>query len=426
MNDRANLLENDMDLDEVMPAQNVGSQDDSTGGATEGTTPAPTGSEDSSQGREGGAGDQGGGSRSRLPNLNPESGYTLFDDEDSGESQPAEQQPAAAARQPSDAGKSQQPAAKGQQPAQQPASDAKPGIVPEVPEWAKGTYDKLAKAVEQRLKNSVTAAQYDKEYKRQTDAIKTNLARYKTAEDYMAAGYMAQQRIRSGELAPKKLPDNATDAEKAAWRKANGIPDKPEAYDIPKVPGHDWMEHDAPVLNSFKGVAHKANLNQDQVAEVTTWYANQLQQAYKQRDAAFQELDRGDAITMEETLRNDPEIGNAEYRPTLTLIKRLMKDREAMPEAAAQKLMRSRDAQGHLLMNDPGVVKWLRGIAEARYGGADNEVRRTEHLTQLSSRKSELQRLLREDYNGYFEKGLDKEYQKIIEAEQGARQGGRR
>lgn len=413
MNDRVNTLDNDIDtLDEAMPV--TGGQDT---GASEsaGKAPAETGSEGAATGSDQGAG------RSKLPNLNPDSGYTLFDDDDvetASESDVKGQAQAATGKAPASDGKGKPQQAA---PAAEPGAEPKAAAPAVVPDWAKGTYDKLAKAVEQRLKNTVTAAQYDKEYKRQTDAIKANLARYKTAEDYMAAGYMAQQRIRSGELAPKKLPDNATEAEKAAWRKANGIPEKPEAYDIPKVAGHDWMEHDAPVLNSFKGVAHKANLNQEQVAEVTTWYANQLQQAYKQRDSAFQELDRSDAINMEETLRNDPEIGNAEYRPTLTLIKRLMKDREAMPEAAAQKLMKSRDSQGHLVMNDPGVVKWLRGIAEARYGGADTEVRRTERVTQLSSRKREIQEMRRTNIDEYYRKGLDKEYAEILAAEEGTR-----
>lgn len=419
MNDRVNTLENDLDLDEINPAQSVGS-DTSNADADPGDSKAPAqaGNEGGNQGREG-AGDQGSGSQSRVPKLVPDSGYTLFDDEpaETGEGDDAGEPPAAA-RQPVEGGK---PKKQDQQPAPAATPEPKAGAAAEVPDWAKGTYDKLAKAVEQRLKNTVTAAQYDKEYKRQTEAIKANLARYKTAEDYMAAGYMAQQRIRSGDLAPKKLPDGASEAEKAAWRKANGIPDKPEAYDIPKVAGHDWMEHDAPVLNSFKSVAHKANLNQEQVAQVTTWYANELQKAYKTRDAAFQELDRNDAINMEETLRNDPDIGNAEYRPSVTLVKRLLKDREVMPETAAQKLMRSRDAQGHLLMNDPNVVKWLRGIAEARYGGADKEVRRTEHIAQMSSRKAEIQKVMRENLDEYYRQGLDKEMVEIVAAEQGAK-----
>src|SRR5687767_4172297 len=39
----------------------------------------------------------------------------------------------------------------------------------------------------------------------------------------------AQNKIRSGELA-KPLPPNANEQERAEWRQANGIPEKPEGY----------------------------------------------------------------------------------------------------------------------------------------------------------------------------------------------------
>jgi hypothetical protein len=42
------------------------------------------------------------------------------------------------------------------------------------------------------------------------------------------------------------LPEDATEEDKAAWRKARGVPDKPEAYDLATPPkGMEWSDDSA-------------------------------------------------------------------------------------------------------------------------------------------------------------------------------------
>jgi hypothetical protein len=402
---------NDIEYDQVPSSptrtQSIHSSDPgpSDGGAPASTTPAEARSTS-------------GTSSGKIPSLVPERAESFFDDDPGETVSASDVQPQETV---SDTGNdaADTETVEASKPAEETKKDAKPASG----DWRDAIVSRLSKQIEQRLKTSVTAAQYDKEYKRRVDAVKANLARYKTPEDYMLAGYAAQERIRSGELAPKALDPKASEKEKAEWRKAMGIPEKPEQYDIPKVPGHDWNESDAPVLNSFKGVAHKANLNQQQVAEVSTWYAQELQKAYKYRDEAYSQLDRQGKIATEEALRADPEIGNAEFRPTINLVNRLLKDREFMPKESADRLLKARGPDGNLVMNDPGMVKMMRQMALARYGDADADMRRGEVVSRVNNRLAEIEQIMKTDINRYHREGLSDEYYRLQDEAAG---GGRR
>jgi hypothetical protein len=294
-------------------------------------------------------------------------------------------------------------------------------------DWREAFAARQIARVEKELRGKLLAKDFDKEFKKRSDAIRSTLARYKTADDYMDAGWSAQERIRSGEFRSTKLPENATPKEVAAWRKDNGIPAEAAAYDIPKVAGHQWTDDDKPALDSFKAAAHKANLPQDAVAAVTTWYANELQSALTARDEAFAALDTDDGKVAEDQLRADPDIGNAGFRPFIALIDRAFSDPESeLGGALGQLLRNARDAEGHLLRKNPMFLKHvIHPMAMERYGEAG--MPSSDVSTARSSRKAEIEKVMNESMDEYYRQKLDVEYSEIIEAEQSTKSGsGRR
>lgn len=103
-----------------------------------------------------------------------------------------------------------------------------------------------------------------------------------------------EAKISSGELkAPSKpLPANATDEQKATWRKDNGLPESPEAIvtglQLPNgvVPG----EADKPLLENFAKAAFAEGMSQDTYNKVVGWYyglQDNLQAEQVQADADF-------------------------------------------------------------------------------------------------------------------------------------------
>lgn len=281
--------------------------------------------------------------------------------------------------------------------------------------------------LEKDLRGKLLAKDFDKEFKKRSDAIKSRLARYKTREDYMDAGWAAQERIQSGELnKAAKLPADATPQEIAAYRKANNIPDKADAYEIPKVAGHEWTDADKPVLDVFKQAFHDLGLPQEAAGKLTTTYAQTMQKAIVAHEQAVNNLDKEGRASLEETLRADPDIGNAEYRPMITLVKRALADPEALPPDLVAALDGARGADGHLLLNKPAVMKHLGTLAVEHYG--DTGMPNGDAAARVAGdakRKAEIERVMgTDDY--YRDQAMQDEYQEILVREQTSKSGGGR
>jgi hypothetical protein len=250
------------------------------------------------------------------------------------------------------------------------------------------------------------------------EALARELGRYSTAEDYMLAGMAAREKIRSGEYRKSKLPDDATDKEVAAWRKENGIPETAENYEIPKVPGYQWQKTDDPYIESFKAEAHTANLSQDQMNAVTRWYAATIA---NQQDEYLQRLDEMDTQDREETrdtLR--AELGAAEFKTSISLASRLLKDSEVIPQTLSSKFLvaRFQDDQGNhrRLIDDAEMARFLISMARDTYG--DAALVNGDASGLANNRKKEIEEVMKTDINEYYRKGLDKELLDINKREE--------
>ncbi len=263
--------------------------------------------------------------------------------------------------------------------------------------------------------NELTAAKLDK----RREALKKRLARYKTVEDYMLAGLAAQERISSGEYRKAKLAADASDEEITEWRKENGIPEKPDGYEIPKIAGHKWTEEDTPFIDSFKRVAHDANIDQEQLNRFTAWYARNLAD---QQDTWLEKLaqqDRQDVEALEDELRS--ELGS-EFRPTSKLVQRFLKDSERGVGEFVKEMREARypDENGNYrrFINHPKLTKFLVGLALETYG--DAALIEGDGKGTASNRLKEIEKIRDTDINTYWRQGLDKEYTELVEKQNSA------
>lgn len=271
----------------------------------------------------------------------------------------------------------------------------------------------IAKALS-GIENKVTAAKLAK----RTDSLRKELSRYKSAEDYMLAGFAAREKIRSGEYRKTKLPEDATEEEVAAWRKDNGIPEKPAAYEIPKVAGHRWTEDDDPFIESFKGIAHNANFSQSQMDAAAKWYAATMAEQQDQYLQMMSSLDKEDRETARDTLR--AELGGSDFKPSLILMERLLKDEEAMPNGIGEKMMSARyqdeDGRSRRLINNPDIARFLISVARDTYG--DNAMISGDARTTMNNRKKEIEDLMSTDITEYYRRGWDQELLEINRKEE--------
>lgn len=217
-----------------------------------------------------------------------------------------------------------------------------------------------------------------------------------------------RQKVDSGELkVATPYPDKGKPEEQAAWRKAHGIPDKPEEYNLKFEDGLVIGDADKPIVDDFLKVAHEANTSPEQVNKLLHWYYGNQEKALE----AQAEKDRAFLAQSEDTLRAE---WGGEYRANVNMIKGLV---DTMPASIQDLFVNSRLSDGTALMNHPDMARWLvhnaRTInpvatvvpgAGANISGAiDDEITQIETLMKTDRKAynadAKIQARLRELYN---------------------------
>jgi hypothetical protein len=179
------------------------------------------------------------------------------------------------------------------------------------------------------------------------------LQRFTTPKDIFASYRALEQRLSAGELkAVTPFPKDGKPEEQSAWRKEQGLPEKPEAYDLTFDDGLVIGEEDKPFVDNFLKAAHAANYTPSQVKEALRFhYANQEAQA-EAREQADADLARKtiDALRLE---------WGGDYRTNMNGISALL---DTAPAGVKDKLKNSRTADGTPLMSDPDTLKFLVGM----------------------------------------------------------------
>lgn len=278
-------------------------------------------------------------------------------------------------------------------------------------DWRKGVVDyTLAK-----LKGKVPEDQLDK----RRSAMMNVLKRYGSEKDFAIGGFAAMEKIRSGEYRAK-LPADASADDIAAWREEVGIPAKPEGYDVPKIAGYKWTDADKPLIDTFKGFAHKANYTQEQVNAGAEWYVKTVQEAQEKYWEGISKTDNEDKEIVKDQLRT--EYGPSDYKPSIHLLDRLLNDQEVMPNSLGQSILTARytDANGQSkrLINSPDMARLLINYAKDTYG--EGSFITGDARTSMGNRKKEIEKVMAEDYDRYWKEGMADEYAQILEQEEKA------
>lgn len=164
----------------------------------------------------------------------------------------------------------------------------------------------------------------------------------------LADSYSAlQRRLSSGEFKPT-LPKNAKPEELTAWRKDNGIPEKPEAYDLT---GIAVPKEDSEIIGGFLKSAHQANMTPAQARTAVQSYYAELQRQSEARTAKDDEQRQStlDALNQE---------WGGGFRRNLNLIEGTILSK--FPESVRELLKHARLSDGTALFNS---VDALRGFA---------------------------------------------------------------
>lgn len=176
------------------------------------------------------------------------------------------------------------------------------------------------------------------------------LTRYATPEDVWKKARELEKKLSSGAFKPV-LTKDATPEDVASYRKAHGIPEAADKYDLKDL---NVEVQDKEFLGEILKVAHATNQTPDQIKPLIKTFFDLAQ---KSRDAAA-EQDSIAAKKAEDALRAD---WGTDYRKHSNLINGLM-DLTGNP-AFNESLMEGRLADGTKVKDSPDMQKFLLQLA---------------------------------------------------------------
>lgn len=178
------------------------------------------------------------------------------------------------------------------------------------------------------------------------------LERYTTPDAFGKAHLEAVKKISAGDFA-KPLPADAKPEQVTEWRKANGIPDKPEAY-FEKLPnGRVIGADDKPMFDEVAARLHAKNAPPELVHELVDWY-------YGMADAESVKLSETDKKHTQEFEDSMRQVWGNDYRANDNHLKTFM---DGLSPELQKAFNDGFGGDGKKLMHNPAFVQWMANIA---------------------------------------------------------------
>lgn len=173
------------------------------------------------------------------------------------------------------------------------------------------------------------------------------LERYADPAAALKAGIELRRQRDGGQLRAPRPAADARPEEIAAWRKENGIPEKPDDYKIELPSGLVPGEEDKPLIASFLSKVHGADYTPAQAAQALDWYYETLEAGNKAQEAKDGEMRR----KTEDALRED---WGGDYRPNISVANQTLAEAYG---PFAEQMASARLADGTLLGDHPEFIK---------------------------------------------------------------------
>jgi hypothetical protein len=174
------------------------------------------------------------------------------------------------------------------------------------------------------------------------------LERYTTPHAVVDALFQLQDRIGRGEMR-SVMPKDAKPEELTKWRAENGLPEKPEGYQVQLTDGMVIGEEDKPILEAIKQSAHAMNLHPTQFNGMVDLYYDIIEQQTSRRE----EADTKARDTTEDFFRKQ---WGGDYRKNKAMIEAFV---DMGPAGTKDLLFGARLADGTPLASHPGILQFL-------------------------------------------------------------------
>jgi len=190
------------------------------------------------------------------------------------------------------------------------------------------------------------------------EKVQTYLSRFKTVDD-LAKKVLEQDKLIASGAHKNKAPPGKDAAPEvlAEYRKANGIPETPDAYDLTLDNGIVFGDEDASSLEFIKGVSHELGLNNDQVKGVAAQWHAFKESEIEARETADEQFHVDQSAELAKMWGGEKEI-----KVNSSRIEQVLKALDG-GEEIYDLLMAGRDADGNLIANSAKILNALHELA---------------------------------------------------------------
>lgn len=220
------------------------------------------------------------------------------------------------------------------------------------------------------------------------DKLKNLLNRY-TSPDAFAKAYRELRAAHDSRKPAKEdvdLPENPTDEQLAAYRKAKGVPEKPEDYEFEVPEGKELSDGEYEILMDFAKTMHGKNMPASVVKDISTWFLQYEETvAQKNADNAYRAR-----METEEKLRAE---WGSDYKANVNLMSNVLQEHlgTGAAEFLQQPLM-----DGTRIGDNETFIRLMADMAR-KIGGSSADLYTTDvHTTgtSLETRKAELMKMM--------------------------------
>jgi len=182
------------------------------------------------------------------------------------------------------------------------------------------------------------------------------------------------------------LPDNPTDEQLAEYRKARGVPDKPENYEFEVPEGRELTDADVSIMNDFASAMFERNMPADVVKNISGWFLDYEESVAQQRaEAAYKAR-----VDTEEKLRAE---WGGDFRANVNLMSNVLQEHLG---TSAQDFLSMQLVDGSRIGDNEAFIRLMADISR-KVGGSSAELYTSDVETTgkgLETRKSELMKMM--------------------------------
>lgn len=235
----------------------------------------------------------------------------------------------------------------------------------------------------------------------------SQLSRYPSFDKFAGAFFEQRELISKGQH-KQGLPANPTPEQLTEYREQNGIPAKPEDYALTMEEGLVLGEDDQRIMQGVTAVAHKHNLSQSAMSDLTN-------AMLKGRVAEQEAIMAQHGIDQNTCTRQIKEAWGSDKETNLNVIRGLA---NTLPDSIRDNFLSAQLADGKMLFNSPEFMVWMADVARQLNPSATVVPNSSNPSQAISDEVKRIEDVMRNDPDEYYrDQAMQNRYRQLIDTQ---------